>query len=350
MNIYLNIPCVRDVFRSYKHVYKDSEIYQGIIYLAMEPHRKKYVCKRCLYETDLKTSIRVHLSRIHQCNVVEGGQDIDIRLLFEELGQIRARRAVYTCNICNQTYSTQPSFSRHQKQCRTKLENDAINLYNNGDTSHIESVIEKTVTRLMNSKATADVHNSNIHTQNNVQGSQINIQLNIHTYEQENLSYLQPSFITHCMKDMTNSGISRLIESIHMNPEHPENKNVRLKSKRLNTMETYDGTNWRVAPTDSVLDSLIQKGCRVFHQHYMANLDTDFKDDMVQNYVQTNIMEISDINRKRKSVLYYKVRKDLFCIFENGRTYAYVEEPDGKHIVEEELTAQNIPMIPQCTS
>lgn len=276
--------------------------------------KKEHVCKRCLYTTDQKANMRLHLSRKNPClvNSEIGGQEIDIKELYDALGDIRSRKHNVECLFCNKLFSCAASLSRHKKKCVAK-------------------------------NTTKDViHNTN-HVTFNTQNNGNMIQVNINAIGQENISFLKPEFLAHCIHNAMSIGIPKLIEKVHMNHEHPENHNIRGKSMRMNTLETWDGRQWNLTPASSVLDDLIHKGCKVIYRHYYQNIEKEeFKDQDIQNIIQTNMATLTDVSKKRKSEVYYKIRKSLFYMFfkERPEEYAFIADPDGKDgLVEDTLNA-----------
>lgn len=173
-----------------------------------------------------------------------------------------------------------------------------------------------------------------------------NIQININAHGHENLSYMHKDFITRCVMSAYDDGFKDYIGALHMNPEHPENHNVRGRSKRLHTMEVFDGQKWSLTPAVPVLDNLIQKGCKVFWSHLMCNLDGDFKDEDLQSVIQKQLKDLSDVTKKRKSETYYKIRRNLFFMFfqDQPDNFVLVAEPEGQDIVEPTLNALTEPM------
>ncbi len=82
----------------------------------------RYCCKRCHYKTDQKLNMRSHLSRKQPCDVIEGGDDIDMLTLYDELGPIRERKQVVTCSFCKNAYADRSSLYRHVKTCKKNPE------------------------------------------------------------------------------------------------------------------------------------------------------------------------------------------------------------------------------------
>lgn len=307
-----------------------------------------YVCQRCLYQGKTKHCLRSHLLRTNTCVVAEdNGRDVSPQTLLDELGSYRKKGiGPEKCDFCKECFSCKASLSRHKKNCKVKDQSES---QKNRETE-LQNEIDKLKSLLLkltesNTNAVSTNNNSNntnnIATQNNVTGAQTNIvQFNINAHGNENTSYLTHDFLTKCLLDATKEGFPNLIKQIHFNSEHPENQNIRGRSLRQNTIETYDGEKWKVRPANSVLDNLIQKGCKVFYSHLMGNLrSSDFKNEDFQMMLERNLLDLADVTKKRKSETYYRIRRNVFFMFFEDKPDEYVVlvEPDGQDIVESTL-------------
>ena len=228
-----------------------------------------YTCKRCLYTTDLKHCLRAHLSRKNKCIVAPTGQDIDTMILYTELGVVQVKTYDRMCEFCKNKYSCAASLSRHRKTC---------------------------------------IHD-NIIVNNNIQ---------IYSHGHENIDYIQSdnNFLTKCLLDVTNTGIIQFIKCIHLNPEHPENQNIRGRSRRQGIMEIYDGMRWFITPVNTVLDDLIQNICKLLYNHFLKNMKKEFENrEDLEMLIDKNIRDLSDLTKARRSETYYKIRKNVFYMF-----------------------------------
>jgi len=226
-----------------------------------------------MYTTDLKHCLRAHLSRKNKCKVAPTGQDIDTDVLYTEMGKVQVKTREKTCEFCNKLYSCASSLSRHRKTCQGCFE----------CTACIDVVKSTTV-----------------------------------KHGQENIDYIKTDtdFMTKCVSDVISNGIPNFIKNMHMNPEHPENQNIRGKSRRQGIMEIYDGCHWILTPVNSVLDDLMQKSCKVFYKHFTTNMKKEFENkEDYEMLVDKNIRDISDLTKARRSETYYKIRKNILFMF-----------------------------------
>ncbi len=54
-------------------------------------------------------------------------------------------------------------------------------------------------------------------------------------------------------------GVIATMTDIHFNALHPENKNVRLKSKKQGTVEVRRNGEWKVAPLKMITETLLER-------------------------------------------------------------------------------------------
>lgn len=322
----------------------------------MEQGNKIHVCKRCLYQTKQLNSFRGHLTRKNPCQVVEGGQDIASHVLLNELCAFRNRTNEFSCPHCNTGYTCRTSLYRHNRTCtarKTHLLKESVKdmgimvaagTSNNLSLEQIQKTLEAMNQRLddmAKSNKAQTTTTTTMNAQRDVVNNTMNININIVAHGQEDTSYIPHETMTHCVKNLLDGGVNQYWENVYKHPEHPENHNIRGKSKKQNILEVYDGANWKLTHANTVLDNLIQKGCKVFYNHLMCNMNLNEQEEDVQQVIERQLKDLSDVTKKRKSVDYYKIRRNLFFMFfqDNPNDLVLVIEPDGQDIVETTVNA-----------
>lgn len=309
----------------------------------MANKRVYHVCKRCLYHAPDKASMRAHLGRVNPCSVSpDGGVDIDVKVLYEELGDIRQKNKTTTCEFCNKEYGSASTLCRHRKTCKVRFgapkpvpAATQHVLHNTSEPQEVMHMIKTAVREVM--EEMKPIQSQTV----NIAGDLNNNVVVINAHGNENINYLQPEFLTKCIMDMTNKGLPKLIENVHLNPEHPENHNIRGKSMRQVLLETYDGKRWSLTPANSVLDDLIQKGCKVLYRHFNDHRESQFENEHLQAIIDQNMRELTDLTKTRKSETYYKIRRHLFFMFFQDKPdeFILVADPEGQDLVESTLNA-----------
>ena len=136
-------------------------------------------------------------------------------------------------------------------------------------------------------------------TQNN-----INI-LIINNFGQEDTSYI-PLETLQRRYLAKSPGVVETIRDVHMNPDHPENNNVKMVSRRRNIAAYRNNGKWQNEPTSVIVDKLIWNGfsinmrCQTIHDNPDEMTDADanrlleFQDwvtDMYKAKQQQNIQK-----------------------------------------------------------
>lgn len=260
----------------------------------------EYTCKRCHYCTKQKCAIRVHLTRSNPCKVSENaGQDISCETLLQELGDIRQRKREVICDQCGEGFASQPSMSRHRKNCK--------------QSNTTEKKLDDVWKYLCKNNAS---NVSSVSNSNNVINSNNQININIVAHGKEDISYLTKEFLTYCVKDITAEGIPKLIEQVHFNDQVPQNRNIGVLSNKQNLMKTFNGDKWNAISKNTALDNMIIKGRNIAFKHYNNNEFTDIE----MQYIQNNFQYLADELNKQRSSLRSKIRNHIYSFFRNSET------------------------------
>jgi hypothetical protein len=87
-------------------------------------------------------------------------------------------------------------------------------------------------------------------------------------------------FMKKCVRNATTHGVTDLSRRIHFDDEHPENKNIRLKSLKRELMEVMKEDNqWHLMDKSEALDKLMRKAFVALHNFYDKNLTDDDEGD-----------------------------------------------------------------------
>ena len=108
--------------------HNNNRVFKGLHTCIHTPYWKmpEHICARCMYTTKQKINLRAHLSRQTPCQVANGGQDIDCKVLCEKLGPFRERKYNIECEWCKNKYSSATSVSHHKKSCSSRPDKQTI--------------------------------------------------------------------------------------------------------------------------------------------------------------------------------------------------------------------------------
>jgi hypothetical protein len=140
----------------------------------------------------------------------------------------------------------------------------------------------------------------------------------INNFCSENLSYIEPTLIRDCLKDMS---FVPLFEQIYFHPLHPENHVLRLKNKREKLLEYFNDGHWKVENRDSVLnDAIYFNGTRLLVDYYKNNTEIVY-DELKEIYDSYRACrENQSIDKWTKKIenmdkdLYQNIRKNLMFL------------------------------------
>jgi len=225
---------------------------------------------------------------------------------------------VYICSNCNKEYSTCSNLRRHEKKCKHKKE-EYIQVIESMKKKHDEELKlqqdkinsmekEKEMMRdqmcLLIDKV-GDITNI---TQNN------NIVLNC--YGNEDLSHITDTFKTELLK-IPYAMIPRMIEAIHFNKAHPENKNIYLPNKKEPYVKVFQGDSWVYKDKKSTIKELVDKNYNMLDNHYDINKNlTEIHVDRYQDFKS----KYSSKNECSTGSLAKKISSDIELMLINNNT------------------------------
>ena len=105
-------------------------------------------------------------------------------------------------------------------------------------------------------------------------------------------------------------GLIEFIKTMRFNPEHPENMNVKLHTKRNKTMYVFKEGRWEICDGNTTLEDMILQGARIINQTFLTNTDTEklMEEDSHEARIQTWLLSILPkdnlriLNRLSKSI------------------------------------------------
>jgi hypothetical protein len=110
----------------------------------------------------------------------------------------------------------------------------------------------------------------------------------INNFNNDNLSYITPTFFTNLLKDTLfeddhHKVLPKVIEEVKFNKNHPENNNVKLKNSKSKCGEVYTDNIWKKIDDNKLIEYLVKKGYQLY-----IKLSDIHKDQIVKRYVESN--------------------------------------------------------------
>ena len=225
-----------------------------------------YECQRCGYETKRKTDFTRHTNRkikcIDKCNnnnlITDSNKCLQKRSKLESVVEndclqktpIRSQKIIkkLECQFCMKVFTRKNNLVRHEKnRCKEiKIIHDLKEQMNE-------------ITKLIKDmpKTTNIV--------NNIQQNII-----IRDFGKENLELLTDDVLNQMIQGPI-MGIQRLFEFIHFNPNTPENKNITIKTNKIDKILTHEDGEWIEKPKEQVLEQIIEQNVEIMDKYYDKN-------------------------------------------------------------------------------
>lgn len=221
-----------------------------------------YTCARCGYATSVKGNLKKHFYRKTPCTPSLSEVDIShLRCMFEDVCDAIKR---FQCRWCEKGFSSSQGRYQHQQHhCMHRPKERSCSTIK----EELET-LRTMVTQLTNQGLTSSTTNTNCN--NTTQNIQVNV---VNAFGKEDTSHLTQPFLDRCVR-RTNQGIIDLLEKLHFDPQTSgRNANVRCCNKKLPLCETNDGTRWKYARKETVLNEMIDKGHTILQEHLDDNHD-----------------------------------------------------------------------------
>ena len=179
--------------------------------------------------------------------------------------QSKGNTITYKCD-CGKFYAHHQSFYRHKRNCHydeisgnnnepeqiiqvLKEENNKMREEMDELRKQVEMLMEKSTGNITNNNSNSNNNNTHIETQNIIL---------VNSFGNENTDYLTDQIITKLIK---NNGpatcIPKIIESIHFDPEHPENHNIKVTNQKNNYAKVIKENKWVTVNKKRTIENMI---------------------------------------------------------------------------------------------
>jgi len=238
----------------------------------------EFICERCGYSTHLKYNFRKHLTKKYICppkrstvtrehvltkygldcskwNVNVFTPNVNAttameRNIIEDNNSTNDIPLQHICIYCNKLFNTRQSKYQHQnRHCKHKPSAD-LHIQQEKRIDELTTQVHSLLQVIMDTSSDTKPkhitnHNNNITNNNltnnitNTNNTQLQINNQINNYGNEDTSYITKEKYKEILKNPFTS-LSKLINEVHFNDEHPENKNMRIPNKKQPFVEFYD--------------------------------------------------------------------------------------------------------------
>jgi len=220
-----------------------------LTHLESCPNKKKNICKYCCKSFSRISNLNKHFPR---CK--------------ENPENIKPKPVEFPCTFCDDIFSSKEEVKSHLKNClefnnvpstsipkSTSTTNSAPSVINNNTTNNNNN----TINNIDNSTNT--IHN---HNHNHI----------IFNFGKEDLSHITTNKLRLCYLDPKNS-ITKMIENIHFNKFHPENRNLKLDNEDSKHVKFYNGNTWIYKKIQPSVKHLADKNFAILEKRYDECID-----------------------------------------------------------------------------
>lgn len=259
-----------------------------------------YTCRRCGYKTEHKSNLKRHLQKQTPCfHILE---NIPVETLLLSLDK-QYNDTAHVCQECGKKFNTKSSMYRHQGSCKKR----------DTDLKTKILILEEEMKHLKESIVTTQVNNNN--TQNNIQINVGGSGVKVRDFGCENMEALPTELLESLFLDLK---FRDLLESLHCDPNYPENHNVRIKSTKRELLEIYRNNKWDIMTFVNGLNELLLQGQRIFKDYYRKNRDKILEDDMEETDLREILSQLDAIERLNEDDI-KPIRKELQLMLESQR-------------------------------
>ena len=234
---------------------------------------KGYPCLKCKKVFRTPTLLKKHSNRKTNCAP-------------NEVPVIIGNNEENKCLMCGVCCGTKGALTNHVKACLEKT-----------DKLKLLELVEKQGRQLaqVNQGTTVNINNTV-----NVQQNNMNFNVVVCGYGQEDLSKLNMSYIKELVMDNAEDFIPNMIKNIHDNPDHPEYKNIfydLVSGKAIVFMENNQKATWYSKKMQEVAKEMaIKIKGHVINNQELNSLFSTAEDDADWNVFADNIHRIHNID------------------------------------------------------
>jgi hypothetical protein len=117
---------------------------------------------------------------------------------------------------------------------------------------------DKAELRLQIDKLLEKVGNNNTTNTNNIQ-----TQIVLNNFGKENVEYINSNYINKLIQQGIYAAVPKIIKYLHFNPEHPENRNVKITNKKETWAQIWNNDKWELKNKKLVISDIVDKGYNI---------------------------------------------------------------------------------------
>lgn len=298
-----------------------------------------YSCELCGFSTKIKKHLKTHHeTKKHRRNNENYDEESSksstkVAQIPEMIAQSSTNEhkphKKYGCSFCNGSLKTKANLTRHQKYyCKSYIPPSDMDKMHE-TLKNFESLLEdqqkqhdkekkmlfKQIEKLLDKVGnTTNIQHTNI--ESNIQN---NIILN--NYGKEDLSHITDTFKEQLIK-IPYSMIPKMIEAVHFNDKHPENKNISLTNKKDNLIKIFKGNKWVYQGKEETINSLVDGKYLLldsFYENKFENSDVEEDNNMEQTITKKDYSKFRYFFENDDKELVERLKRECELVLLNNR-------------------------------
>lgn len=275
-----------------------------------------YKCKRCGYETALKTNIKTHFNRKNLCELVH--EDITYEEQLKMLNNDDLH--IHKCSFCTKSYTSKQGLKAHVNKFHANEAPSRVD-----EMTQLKETIENLQKQIQDLQQTHIQNNTTV-----VNNTTINVVVEAplrRNFGDENIEHITEEAVKKAILNLR-KGAVELVHKVHYDPEVPENNNIAFKSAKSKQLYIVQDGTWKCAPINTTMEDLARNTLRLIMSKYGA-LSSD--NTIVENE-QIIHSWMNEVN-SGKGNAFWKLKQELLSMIQN-KTEAYNPVHDDRAKIE----------------
>jgi hypothetical protein len=220
----------------------------------------------------------------------------------------KTQKKLLECTLCGRLLSTKGHLTRHMKTYCPALKTKK-------ETNILKDILEEQQQQFADERATLY---KQIEKLLDKVGNTTNIQSNIkntitlNSYGNENMSHITDQLKTKLVK-LPYVMIPKLIEAVHFNDKHPENKNIALTNSRDNKIKVFSDNKWIYRDKEETINDLVDG------KYYILDTHFDEVNDSLQSDYKSNFVKFKEYFSSEDKEFCNKLKRKCEMVLLNNR-------------------------------
>jgi len=164
------------------------------------------------------------------------------------------RQHQHSCPHCGKTFTRQNNLNRHIKKSCTENRKNLEIMKLQEENKYLQMKLTNNIMINSNNNSNNIIHNN----------------ITINAYGKENLEHILPKLPT-LIKYFPTTAVTDLICEAYFDPDHPENKTVKIQSTKEKWAQIFNGEKWEVRKKIDTIMDVLKKNFKFIDNFYENN-------------------------------------------------------------------------------